>query len=335
MSVQYPLDLTGVSPLSLVKDELHTVSESVMHDFAFIVPNFSPFYVDNFKAVVIVNGISRELVEDVDFSFALSYVTGTRTTGKVMYGGITLHNLNLNGLIQLTYQTVGGEQVADKLTVLTTLADKAYNPRTTIFDILTNAPIAFPPTPHYQDYDNLYGQEQLVNMLGEIRDAIITNSSLTQDEIKAFLLNLNSIQLEGFISKKGDTMEGPLLLVRDPIEDKEAATKVYIDTQYVSNAALVSILSTYMTEVDTTNALKSKLSLTGGTMTGPIVLNAPPQDNMHPVNKGYLDTEVYNLRQELNTLRGEMGMTDETLATKEEMMKLIGELSLRITHMGG
>ena len=115
MTVSYPLDMSGISPANLVRDELHSVNEGKFHDYFFIVPNFSPFYIDNFSATITVGSNTRDLVEDVDFAFALPYITGTRTTGKQMYGAITLHNLELNGIISITYQTVGGIQVVDRL----------------------------------------------------------------------------------------------------------------------------------------------------------------------------------------------------------------------------
>lgn len=335
MTTQYPLDQTGTSPTNYIVDELHTVSESHFRDFQFIVMNHSPFYVDRFKMVLIVNGVSRELVEDVDYSFALSYVTGTRVTGKNIYGAVTLHNLELNGLLKVSYQTVGGTQSLDRMTVLTDLADRAYNPRTTIWDIISGAPESFPPTPHYQDYESFYGQEELVQSLGEIRDAILTNSSLTKEEIKKFLQSLNSFQLDGLIKKSGDQMEGPFLLVRDPVEDKEAVTKLYVDSKFISTEVLASVLSNYMSATDIQAGLDRRLPLTGGVMTGPIVLNAPPQQDMNPANKGYVDSEVRAIREELETLRRDMGETDDTLVTKEDLMRLIGELSLRITHLGG
>ncbi|MFP6441737.1 hypothetical protein, partial [Pseudomonas aeruginosa] len=128
--------------------------------YNFIVPNFAPFFVDNFSATITENNVTRPLVEDVDFSFALEYVTGTRTVGKVLYGAITLHNLSATGIITLNYQTLGGD-IADRLLVLTRLANMAYNPRTTFFDVLIDTPAAFPPVPHYEDYDNFYGQEEV------------------------------------------------------------------------------------------------------------------------------------------------------------------------------
>ena len=48
-TVTYPLDMSGNNQANLIEGELHTVSESHFKDYFFIVPEFAPFYVDNFS----------------------------------------------------------------------------------------------------------------------------------------------------------------------------------------------------------------------------------------------------------------------------------------------
>lgn len=193
--ITYPLDMSGISATNLIIDELHSVQESQISNQLFIVPNYSPFFVSNFSMTIVNGNITTPLVENVDYSFALQYITGTRVTGKAMYGALTLHNINLNGILKITYQTIGGDQVADRLAVLTALSDKVFNPRTTVWDTLINVPNALPPVPHYQDYDKFFGQEEVVRLLGLIRDAILQNSSLTSDNITSFINQFMSDQL--------------------------------------------------------------------------------------------------------------------------------------------
>ncbi len=248
MPVSYPLDTSGISPANLVANELHSVNEAQFHDYFFIVPNFAPFFIDNFQVTITVAGVERVMVEDVDYSFALQYVTGTRVTGKVMYGAITLHNLSVNGILKMRYQTIGGEQVADRLEVLTVLAEKAYNPRTVIWDNLSNLPASFPPSPHYQDYANFFGQEELVAAMNAIATAIADNSTATAAEIQSFLSTYNSFN---HLEKAGGIMTGPLILAGSPNQDNQASTKAYVDT-VVANA--VSLLSTQMGTISSTQA---------------------------------------------------------------------------------
>ena len=294
-TVTYPLDLSGIAATNLIQGELHSVSEAHYRDYYFIVPELSPFYVDNFSATITVGGVTTPLHEDVDFSFALSYVNGTRVTGKAMYGGITLHNLSLNGILSINYQTVGGDQVADRLIVLTCLADKAYNPRTTIYDILSGVPNAFPPVPHYQDYDDFYGQNEVVNKLGEIRDAILENSSLTQAQISQFLETLNSVNLASYIKRTGDTMSGPLVLMGNPTTDLQAATKRYVDQTKVGTGELASALSLYHDSTYVDAELAKKVNLAGDSMDGPLLLKNDPVQPLEATTKAYVDNIKANI----------------------------------------
>lgn len=330
MPITYPLDPSGVSPANLVEGEIHSVSEAKFRDYNFIVPNFAPFFVDNFQMVFTYGGETRILQEDVDYSFALSYVTGTRTYGKAMYGAITVHNLNVNGLLQLRYQTLGGDQVADRLQILTTLADKAYNPRTTIWDIITNVPNALPPTPHYQDYDTFYGQEQVVQALNEIRDAILTNSSLTADEIRSFLENINSINVSSFMLRTGGVMTGPLILSRDPVERNEAVTKDYLDQNTASVAQLSQVLSEYPTLEEVQTLLGNKVNRYGDTMTGHLTLNATPTDDLHAANKNYVDSAVGLRDVELSGLSSQVAAIASDYVKKSDVEQMIHEVLLRI-----
>ena len=305
-TVTYPLDMSGNNPANLIEGELHTVSESHFKDYFFIVPEFAPFYVDNFSLSISINGNITPLQEDVDYSFALQYVTGTRISGKAMYGAITLHNLNLNGILLMNYQTIGGDQIADRLLVLTTLADKAYNPRTTIWDILTNVPNSLPPSPHYQDYDQFLGQEELVTKLGEIRDAIITNSSLTQQEIQSFFQLLNSGTLTSYVSKSGDTMNGPLTLAGNPLDPLHAATKQYVDGLLENNSQMTQLLSSYAQTSYVNQQLNLKVNKSGDTMIGPLTLNQAPVQPSHAATKQYVDGVNQNTQLQIDQLQAQI-----------------------------
>jgi len=247
-NVTYPLDTSGVAASNFIQNELHTVAESQFRDYYFIVPNFAPFYVDNFKVLYNFSGNTRQLVENVDFSFAIPYVAGTRVTGKAMYGAITINNLNTFGVLSLSYQTVGGDQITDRLYVLSQLADMVYNPRTTIWDNLTNVPDYFPPTPHYQDYDQYYGQEELVNSLGQLTSAISNTSLDVANQINQLLIKIGLNGLSDFLKLTGGTLTGPLYLSNEPTTPNQAVTKSYVDSNFISNDYNTGVLSQYATK---------------------------------------------------------------------------------------
>lgn len=171
--IVYPLDLTGVNPSNLVSNELHTTTESNFRDYFFIIPNFAPFFIDNFSLKQIVNGIETPLVEGVHYTFALEYLSGTRVTGKPMYGAISLNNPDQSALLKTSYQTLGGESVANRLYVLQTLADMVYNPRITLWELVTDKPDYFPPSPHYQDLPSTFGMNELITAINGIVQAIV------------------------------------------------------------------------------------------------------------------------------------------------------------------
>lgn len=317
MTITYPLDLTGIKSSNLVENELHSVNEAHFRDYYFIVPNFSPFYIDNFKLVITIGDTTSELVEDVDFSFALPYVTGSRTTGKAMYGAVTLNNLNLNGIVSMTYQTVGGEHIADRLQVLTILADKAYNPRTTIWDIITNVPAAFPPVPHYQDYDSFFGQEELVNALGGIRDAILDNAQITTEQLNNFLSIVNSGVLDSYVKKSGGVMTGPLTLSGPPTEDNHAVTRKYMQENTIDQDELNGQLSQYYNTVAVDEKLNTKVNLAGDTMTGHLQLNADPIYDLHAATKRYVDDSKSNIQSQIDTINLNLATLNQGFVSKE------------------
>ena len=324
--VTYALDMSGNNPANLIQNELHTVSEAHFRDYYFIVPNFAPFFVDNFSLSISVNGVTTQLQEDIDYSFALQYVTGTRVTGKAMYGAVTLHNLNLNGILIQNYQTIGGDQIADRLQVLSLLADKAYNPRTTIWDILTNVPLALPPVPHYQDYDQFFGQEELVTKLGEIRDAIVQNASLTQQEINNFFNILDTGTLTSYVRRTGDSMSGPLTLPHNPIDAMHAATKQYVDSIAVNNSQITSLMANYATLVYVNNELADKLNKAGDTMIGPLSLNGSPVQPSHAVTKQYTDNINSNIQSQISNLQNQLNPLIIDAVTKQYVDDKISEV---------
>lgn len=76
-------------------------------------------------------------------------------------------------------------------------------------------------------------------------------------------------QLNGKVSKSGDTMTGALILYGAPQSNLEAATKKYVD--------------------DLGN---TKLDKEGGTMSGFLFLHASPENSLHAATKGYVDTQL-------------------------------------------
>ena len=169
MPSSYPLDTTGLSPGNLVSNEIHTLTEINTAPYRILIPTFAPFYLDNFTLTHISStGVSTNLIADSDFYLCLPYIGASRSIGKFVYGGITINDSIINGTIKVTYQTIGGDWTADAAYVRERLIEKVYNPRLTIWDIVTDKPDQFPPTAHTQPADTIYGQQELIASLDRI-----------------------------------------------------------------------------------------------------------------------------------------------------------------------
>lgn len=172
--VTYPFDQSGVASTNLVRNETHTTTEANFRDYRFIVPKFAPFFTNNLVVKhQAEDGTVTTLEHNKDYSEALPYVAAQRSLGKAVYGAITLSNEVANGLISVTYQTIGGTWVCDAQYVLEYLAEKAYNPRVTIWDNVTNVQDLFPVIDHYEPYDSIYGQDYLIESVNQIATAIL------------------------------------------------------------------------------------------------------------------------------------------------------------------
>ena len=171
-------DYTGVNPAYLISSEQHVISKNQFRDFYFIVPQYSPFYAES--VVIKYNDPTtqtiRNLVEGIDYYCTLPFVGATRAIGRPVYGAIGLNNLNVVGVISVTYQALGGQWSFDQNEILALLADMVYNPRTTTWEVITDLPNIFPPIPHEWNLQDLVGQTDIVNALNNIEAAIATQA---------------------------------------------------------------------------------------------------------------------------------------------------------------
>jgi hypothetical protein len=175
MPSTYQLDITGLSPGNRIVNETHTLTEINNSRYRIIIPNFAPFYLDNLAVdYLAVDGTVTRLVENQHYVAALPYIGASRSLGKMVYGGISFNTSFPNGSIQLTYQTLGGEWVASTTYVLERLATMAYNPRVTVWDVVTDVQTTFPPINHDQNVDYVYGFQEMVTAVNSLA-AMIQN----------------------------------------------------------------------------------------------------------------------------------------------------------------
>lgn len=326
----------GVRYMSNIVTEYETVASSRYRDYFYIVPEQGPFYIEGFEASINVNGNVRQLVEDLDFSFALEYIAATRTYGKVVYGAITLHNLEMDGVITYTYKKVEGLPTTNRLNILVKLAEMAYNPRITTWDVVTDYPDFLPPAPHHQDYDTLFGQNAVIDELRAIATAIANRTTTTRLELQSFLDAMGLNDVTRLVHRSGDSMTGPLNLNQDPYENTHAVRKSYVDTTFATKDYVQSEVSNL---TDPGGTLSNVLLTTGGYMTGYLHLHEDPvADNQASTKRyvdlklGYLTLTLQGLENRINALEASnlanrVSSLENNTFTKEEVLRLIGEVT--------
>lgn len=189
--VEYPYDPNGNSPANLVKNDRQTLSQINGDPFRYIIPEFAPFYVNNFAArAVNAAGTQILLRHGIDYQFNARYIGATRANGMAVYGAVIIINQDIQGPITLTYQCLGGAYSANRNYVIQTIAQNNYNPRRIAWDQVTNAPTTFPPSGHPEDLDTFTGFRDLNDAIYALRDAKMDTTTL-RNELRQHTLNVN------------------------------------------------------------------------------------------------------------------------------------------------
>ena len=99
------------------------------------------------------------------------------------------------------------------------------------------------------------------------------------------------------VAKAGDTMTGALILDANPTAALGAATKQYVDTgdtaaQTTANTALTTANTASSTANAAAAAVNGKVSKTGDTMSGALMLNGNPTAALQAATKQYVDSAI-------------------------------------------
>lgn len=204
----YPFDPTGLASSNLVQNEQHTTTNINSQNYFYIVPKFSPFFADGL--VVTYTNLetheTRTLDRVIDYDLAFLFYGATHSIGKVLYGALSIYNLDADGVINITYQTLGGEWCVDQEYVLEKLAEHNYNPRTINWDQLTNVQETFPPISHDLSAEYIYDSGALMNALKGIEDKIAGRITPEESFTKILQINERISVIESTINTINDTI---------------------------------------------------------------------------------------------------------------------------------
>lgn len=184
-NVSYPEDRTGISPLNKVSREPHVLTEINAATYRIIIPTFAPFYLDNFELIWKDGlGVEHTLRRDIDYILTLPYVSASQVLQKMIYVGIAINTILTEGMLYISYQTLGGDSTADAAVVRESLYNLTQNPRVTSWDILANKPEQFPPSDHDHPFDDLVGADKIVEAINLIPEAIAAGPDPENNVIK-------------------------------------------------------------------------------------------------------------------------------------------------------
>lgn len=233
----YELDTTGINSNNLIENESHSLTESNSSPYRLIIPTYSPFYLDNFN-LRYDNGLGNiiSLVEDVDYSLCLPYVAATRSIGKLLYGGISINNNSINGTLLIDYQTLGGNWTGDPAYIITRLSELLYNPKITIWDVVTDIQDLFPPINHDQSADYIYGYQDLITAINNLADIIANSPSQSLSFVQHLTDEVNPHNVTKVQLGLGSIVNLPLA------SDAEVTARDPLD-KYVTLKQLVNILN--------------------------------------------------------------------------------------------
>lgn len=187
-TVSYPLDKTGLSTANKVPREGHLLTEVNDATYRILIPDFAPFYLDNFEIIHVDGlGVEKVLVRDLDYVLTLPYLSASTVVGKMLYGGASINNRLIDGKLLISYQCLGGDDVALIGVVREKLHEMTINPRTTSWEIIANKPDVFPPSEHTHPFDDVAGSDDMVAAVHGLSAAVAAGPSPTNGVFKHLL----------------------------------------------------------------------------------------------------------------------------------------------------
>lgn len=166
----YPFDPTGQAPSNKITNELQSVISPDWKDYHFIIPKIAPFFLDTLTIRLVDE--DRFLVEGLDWLAGHKFLDASRATAKNVHGSIMFLNKSISGVIELNYQTVGGEWLIAETFIAQLLNNVLTNPRITSWEEITNPPDRFPVIDHEWNLSDMVGMSSVVQEIEGISSVI-------------------------------------------------------------------------------------------------------------------------------------------------------------------
>lgn len=177
----YPFDPTGLKASNRIEGELQVLSPPAWRDYHFVIPMLAPFFRDGFQIRHL--DTNRDLIEGVDFLFTHRFWSASQAIMKPIHGSVLFLDKTLDGAVEMTYQTLGGEWTIDGAQVTQLLSQKQVNPRITTWEQVAAVPQQFPVIDHQWHLTDMVGmaevRTELENLATAMETAGVPNSEFT------------------------------------------------------------------------------------------------------------------------------------------------------------
>jgi hypothetical protein len=184
-------DPTGLLPANKVSGEQHTLTAENNKDYHVIVPLFGPFFANGLVLQYKQNQAAAPitLLEGIDYNLAYQFIGATRGCSKAVYGGISILNNLLAGIVTLSYQSIGGNWCLNLSKVNEVLSNQIQNPRTTNWEQIVQLPNVFPVIDHEWDLQDLIGASHVVQSIDALGLKILerVQSNISNEQLELIL----------------------------------------------------------------------------------------------------------------------------------------------------
>jgi hypothetical protein len=186
---RYPFDPTGLRIDNQILKERHAISPPAWKDYHFIIPKLAPFYRDSLTVKELTT--NRLLVEGVDWVATHRFIDASRAVAKPIYGSITFYDKTFSGIVEINYQTIGGDWTIDDALISQLLTQVSVNPRITTWEEIVNLPFQFPVIDHEWNLRDLIGLSEVKTALEGISQVIVDTGDI-RPALQLHLTNLGN-----------------------------------------------------------------------------------------------------------------------------------------------
>lgn len=166
----FEFDPYGDNPNNKITKERHTITPVGNGQTNFFIPNKGPFHRRGFVLRNAATQLPLRPGYDYYFGFRFDQMILSGAMQPI-YGAIVMNDPKANLIVEIDYQTIGGEFVLDANQITTLLANKQLDPRTVTWAAVVDIPDELPPVPHRHNVDDLVGMNEVVARLYDLIDA--------------------------------------------------------------------------------------------------------------------------------------------------------------------